>query len=324
MRRYVAEVRRRQPAVLVEVKVPQTHPPGAEAEVDFGQVELLPGRGAGGWLDVRVPPVGVGPRLPPGLSEPGPAGVPRRPRPRLRALRRGAGPDPLRQLEAGGGAGAEGPGPGRVGTVHRPAVALRVRLVLLSARHRGRPREGRRRGRGRPVPAPPPRPGPARRTRWPSSTSSSPRRRRRRSTSASPGGRSPSASTSRSRRNTLQPLPVERFDTTLLLTPRVDAKSRVCVRQCFYSVPVRFVGRRVEVRLGAETIEVLDGSPRRRDPCPARRQGRRVAGARPLPGGAADQARRPARRHRPGPGPSLRGVQRRPRALLDGGPTPSR
>ena len=38
VRRYVAEVRRRQPAVLVEVKVPQWHPPGAEAEVDFGQL----------------------------------------------------------------------------------------------------------------------------------------------------------------------------------------------------------------------------------------------------------------------------------------------
>jgi hypothetical protein len=59
---------------------------------------------------------------------------------------------------------------------------------------------------------------------------------------------------------TLQPLPVEPFDTTLLLTPRVDAKSRVCVRQCFYSVPVRYVGRRVDVRLGADTVEVLDGS----------------------------------------------------------------
>src|SRR4051794_5980922 len=36
-------------------------------------------------------------------------------------------------------------------------------------------------------------------------------------------------------------------------------RSRVCVRQCLYSVPVRYVGRRVEVRLGADTIEVLDG-----------------------------------------------------------------
>jgi hypothetical protein len=36
VRRYVAEVRRRQPTVLAEVKVPQHHPLGAEAEVDFG------------------------------------------------------------------------------------------------------------------------------------------------------------------------------------------------------------------------------------------------------------------------------------------------
>jgi hypothetical protein len=60
--------------------------------------------------------------------------------------------------------------------------------------------------------------------------------------------------------NTLGLLPADRFDSTLLLTPRVDAKSRVCVRQCFYSVPVRYVGRRIGVRLGAETIEALEGT----------------------------------------------------------------
>lgn len=60
--------------------------------------------------------------------------------------------------------------------------------------------------------------------------------------------------------DTLRPLPDEPFDPTLLLSPRVDAKSRVCVRQCFYSVPVAYVGRRIDVRLGAETIEALDGS----------------------------------------------------------------
>jgi hypothetical protein len=58
---------------------------------------------------------------------------------------------------------------------------------------------------------------------------------------------------------TLQPLPAEPFDATVQLTPRVDTKSRVCVRQSFYSVPVRYVGRRVDVRLGADTVEVLDG-----------------------------------------------------------------
>lgn len=59
---------------------------------------------------------------------------------------------------------------------------------------------------------------------------------------------------------TLRALPEEPFDTKLVLSCRVDSKSRVCVRQCFYSVPARYVGRRVEVHLGAETVEVLDGS----------------------------------------------------------------
>jgi transposase len=58
---------------------------------------------------------------------------------------------------------------------------------------------------------------------------------------------------------TLGPLPGEPFDATLHLRPRVDAKSRVCVRQGFYSVPVRYVGRRVDVRLGADTVEVFNG-----------------------------------------------------------------
>ena len=57
----------------------------------------------------------------------------------------------------------------------------------------------------------------------------------------------------------LRPLPATPFDTTLLLNPRVDTKSRVCVRQCFYSVPVRFAGGRIDVRLGAERVEALDG-----------------------------------------------------------------
>jgi hypothetical protein len=36
----------------------------------------------------------------------------------------------------------------------------------------------------------------------------------------------------------------------------VDHKARICVRQAFYSVPARLAGRRVEVRLGAEVVEV--------------------------------------------------------------------
>jgi len=58
----------------------------------------------------------------------------------------------------------------------------------------------------------------------------------------------------------LRALPGEPFEVGQLLRSRVDAKSRVCVRQCFYSVPVRYAGMRVTVRLGAETIEALDGA----------------------------------------------------------------
>jgi len=58
----------------------------------------------------------------------------------------------------------------------------------------------------------------------------------------------------------LRPLPSEHFDAGLLLSCRVDSKSRVCVRQCFYSVPVRYAGMRIDVRLGAESVEALDGA----------------------------------------------------------------
>ncbi|MGH3371992.1 MAG: IS21 family transposase [Nocardioidaceae bacterium] len=56
----------------------------------------------------------------------------------------------------------------------------------------------------------------------------------------------------------LRPLPAETFDVSLSLSCRVDAKARVCVRQSYYSVPARLSGRRLEVRLGATTIRVLN------------------------------------------------------------------
>jgi transposase len=58
----------------------------------------------------------------------------------------------------------------------------------------------------------------------------------------------------------LRPLPVERFDVALRLSCRVDAKARICVRQSYYSVPARYAGRRLEVRLGATMITVYDGA----------------------------------------------------------------
>jgi len=55
-------------------------------------------------------------------------------------------------------------------------------------------------------------------------------------------------------------LPDRPFDAARLLECRVDTKARVCVRQCWYSVPARLAGRRLAVRLGACRVEVLDGA----------------------------------------------------------------
>ncbi len=58
----------------------------------------------------------------------------------------------------------------------------------------------------------------------------------------------------------LQTLTVEPFDVAVDLVCRVDHKARVCVRQAHYSVPVRLVGRKIRVHLGASHLEILDGS----------------------------------------------------------------
>jgi hypothetical protein len=59
----------------------------------------------------------------------------------------------------------------------------------------------------------------------------------------------------------LRRLPAEPFDsTTILAAVKVDLKGRICVRQSFYSVPVRLARRTVTVRLGAQQLEaVADG-----------------------------------------------------------------
>ena len=58
---------------------------------------------------------------------------------------------------------------------------------------------------------------------------------------------------------TLSPLPAEPFDPARLLSARVDSRARVSVRQSFYSVPARYAGRRLTIRLSASTVQVLDG-----------------------------------------------------------------
>jgi transposase len=259
VRRYVAEVRRRQPPLLVEVKVPQSHPPGAEAEVDFGKVGFyLDGVLTDGWMFVfRLSASGRGfHRI--YLNQAQQAfldghvralehvgGVPGRIRydnlkpavqrvlrgrdraeaERFVALRSHYGFDSFFCQPGPEGAHEKGGVEGEVGRFRRrhlvpvPRVASMVELNELVAA--GDLADDGRRIDGRAITV----------------------------------GEHFAAEAL-----TLAPLPVERFDTALWLTPRVDAKSRVCVRQCFYSVPVRYAGRRVNVRLDAETVEALDGS----------------------------------------------------------------
>lgn len=59
---------------------------------------------------------------------------------------------------------------------------------------------------------------------------------------------------------TLQPVPIEAFDPALILRSRVDSKARVSVRQCHYSVPARYAGHRLTVRLTATTVELFDAA----------------------------------------------------------------
>jgi len=54
-------------------------------------------------------------------------------------------------------------------------------------------------------------------------------------------------------------LPAERFDPGLSLTPRVDRSALITVRMAKYSVPARLIGRRVRVSLRASELIVFEG-----------------------------------------------------------------
>jgi hypothetical protein len=56
----------------------------------------------------------------------------------------------------------------------------------------------------------------------------------------------------------LRPLPAEPFDTALAVTPRADRYAQVTVRCNQYSVPARFIGHRVRVKLSASAVTVYD------------------------------------------------------------------
>ncbi|MGW2206975.1 IS21 family transposase [Streptomyces sp. NPDC001774] len=57
----------------------------------------------------------------------------------------------------------------------------------------------------------------------------------------------------------LGPLPTDHFETGRLFTPRVDRYSQISVRMNRYSVPVRLIGRQVRVLVHASEIVVYDG-----------------------------------------------------------------
>lgn len=56
----------------------------------------------------------------------------------------------------------------------------------------------------------------------------------------------------------LAPLPADDFDCGVTLTPTVRRDSRIVVRQSYYSVPARFIGRQVRVSLRANELLVFD------------------------------------------------------------------
>ncbi|WP_172387685.1 IS21 family transposase [Streptomyces sp. MNP-20] len=57
----------------------------------------------------------------------------------------------------------------------------------------------------------------------------------------------------------LMPLPDEAFETGLVLTPRVDRYAMVTVKMCRYSVPVRFIGHQARVVLQSAEVVIHVG-----------------------------------------------------------------
>ena len=57
----------------------------------------------------------------------------------------------------------------------------------------------------------------------------------------------------------LRPLPSHRFDTDLVLSPRVDSKGRIRVLKNFYSVPIKLKGLTVEARVRPLYLECYHG-----------------------------------------------------------------
>lgn len=118
----------------------------------------------------------------------------------------------------------------------------------------------------------------------------------------------------------LAPLPADDFDPGLILHPRVDRSALITVRMVKYSVPAHLIGQRVRVSLRASCVVVFEG---RTVLATHPRLGTRGV-TRPLPRSAAAQARRVPRLHRPRAGPRRRSIHRGPRRVLGRGPQDQR
>ncbi|APY84575.1 hypothetical protein A7J05_01245 [Streptomyces alfalfae] len=59
--------------------------------------------------------------------------------------------------------------------------------------------------------------------------------------------------------NYLLPLPDDPFTTGITLTPRVDRDGLITVKMCRYSVPVRYIDRKVTATLTCDDLTVYDG-----------------------------------------------------------------
>ncbi|MEV4418150.1 hypothetical protein [Catellatospora sp. NPDC049609] len=57
----------------------------------------------------------------------------------------------------------------------------------------------------------------------------------------------------------LHPLPADDFDVGTTLTPTVRRNARIVIRQCYYSIPARFIARKAGVSLRANKLLLFDG-----------------------------------------------------------------
>ncbi|WP_183091567.1 IS21 family transposase [Streptomyces radicis] len=60
-------------------------------------------------------------------------------------------------------------------------------------------------------------------------------------------------------RELLRPLPADGYDCGIDLTPQVQRNGRITVRQSYYSVPAKFIGTKVRVKLRANELWIYDG-----------------------------------------------------------------